>query len=195
MDCPGGLVSRHELEAFLQQRRLVPAKWMAARLGMTLESFGRLANRLPELGLRPARFLPYPDLASETMPEEILSTLPGLRFRTFSDHSSACRRLHAELGDVLDGVAIEPLFCATSERLREHPPEFASFFDCITLDPLSPKHELWLDFHKPLALAPDRCSKLFYAEHRETLRQFCAGGTEPRDLLAYESLLEARRNG
>ena len=49
----------------------------------------------------------------------------------------------------------------------DYPRQFASDFDCVTLAPVSGKHQIWLDFHKPLDLPPDRCSKLFYVENRE----------------------------
>ena len=88
-----------------------------------------------------------------------------MRFRTFADHNAFCERLHAEIGKA--GVDVEPLFCATSTKLDEYPRRFAMHFDCLTLEPLSTKHAVWLDFRKPLNLPPDRCSKLLYAEDRE----------------------------
>lgn len=194
-DCPEGMVSRYELEAFMHRKRVIPTKWMAARLGMTQPSFRQLASRLPELGLRPGQFLPYREMAFEDLAEEIIPTLPGLRFRTFSDHNGYCTRLQAELRGVLDGIEIEPLFCTTADTLEDYPRQFACYFDCVTLAPVSPKHQMWLDFRKPIALTPDRCSKLFYAENRDALQPFLAGTAEPADLDVYQAALEARRNG
>jgi hypothetical protein len=192
--CVDGTVSRHELEAFLQRKQVLPTKWMAARLGMRASELDSLLGRLPEIGLRPPRYIVYPELISEALADDLVANLPGLRFRTFSDHESFCLRLHEELRQRL-GIAIEPLFCATSERIQEYPRRFAKHFDCITLAPLSVKHQLWLSFHKPLLLGPDRCSKLFYVENHEALRPYCAPDREPEELEAYQQFLAGQVHG
>jgi hypothetical protein len=191
--CPEGLVSRYELESFMGQARMVSRKWMAARLGMSTESLQDVLSRLQLLGMRPQRYIVYPELISDTLAEDIIPVLPGLRFRTFSDQNSFCSRLHADLRESLK-IEIHPLFCTTSVRLQEYPRQFSSHFDCITLEPLSVKHQLWLDFRKPLNLGPDRTSKLFYAENREQLKPYCAGSQEPEDLEIYEGFLAAQGN-
>ena len=48
---------------------------------------------------------------------------------------------------------------------------------------------MWLDFRKPLNLAPDRCSKLLYVENHDVLRPYCAGTQEPDDLQQYAQIL------
>lgn len=192
--CGGGGVPRYELEAFMQQQRLLPRKWMGVRLGMTAGSLDRLLAHLHEIGLRPQRYVVYPQLVSEALSEDIVPSLRGLRFRTFSDHNSFCERLHAELAPIL-GAEVERLFCSTSDRLQEYPRQFANNFDCITLAPVSGKHQMWLDFRKPLSLAPDRCSKLLYAENHEALRPYRAGRQEPDDLAAYEQFLAEQQHG
>jgi hypothetical protein len=191
--CINGTVSRFELETFMQQKQVVPTKWMAVRVGMTCGSLEWLLPRLVEIGMRPPRYVIYPGLISESLPDDLVVNLPGLKFRTFHDHDSFCQRLHGELEQRL-GTPIEPSFCATSERIQEYPRRFAKYFDCITLAPLSVKHQVWLYFHKPLLLGPDRCSKLFFAENHEALRPFCAGTREPEDLAAYQQFL-ASQNG
>jgi hypothetical protein len=183
--CPEAEPSRYELEAFLQQQRVLPRKWMAARLGMEIDSLDEILKRLPELGLRTQRYLVYPELVSESLEEDLITHLPGLKFRTFGDHDDFCERLHAELKDTI-GIEVKKLLCDTSVRLDEYTPSFANNFDCITLKPLSTKHQVWLDFRKPLTLPPDRCSKHFYVTNREILRPFCAGSREPDGLERYE---------
>jgi len=191
--CGDGAISRYELESFLQQKGVVSKKWMAARLGMNVASLEALLTRLQDIGMRAQRYLVYAELIAESLCEEIVPNLSGLRFRTFSDHNSFCARLHADLDKVL-GIQVQPLFCSTSERIQDHPKQFASNFDCISLAPLCGKHQVWLDFHKPLNLAPDRCSKLLYAENREALRPFCAGMQEPDDLEHYASFLAGEQH-
>lgn len=189
--CGDGVASRYELEGFLQQQAVVPKKWMGARLGMTVASLDELLARLADIGMRPNRYIVYPDLVAESLSEDIVPNLPGLKFRTFSDHNTFCARLHADLDKVL-GIKVQPLFCATSDRIGDDYRKFASHFDCITLDPLSGRHQMWLDFRKPLNLGPDRCSKLLYTENQEVMRPFCAGACEPADLERYELFLSGQ---
>lgn len=192
-DCDKGWVSRYELESFMQQKAVVPMKWMGARLGMNVASVQELLDRLKDIGMRPQRYIVYEKLIAESFSEDIVPNLPGLKFRTFSDHNSFCERLHAELDKVL-GIKVQPLFCATSEQMQDYPKQFASNFDCITLAPLSGKHQLWLDFRKPLNLGPDRCSKLLYIENRDAMRPFCTGTQEPDDLEQYATFLPGKQH-
>jgi hypothetical protein len=192
-NCGANGLSRYELESFMQRQGVVPKKWLGARLGMHVASLDELLGRLKNLGMRPQRYVVYEDLIAESLAEDIVPHLPGLKFRTFSDHNSFCERLHADLNQVL-GIKVQPLFCATSVRIQDYPRQFASNFDCITLAPLSGKHQMWLDFRKPLNLAPDRCSKLLYIENREALRPFAAGTQEPDDLEQYAQFLAGKQH-
>ena len=186
--CGEGRVSRFELEAFMQQKDVIPKKWMAARLGMVPASLDEVLAGLHGIGMRAPRYVIYADLIATAFSEDIIPNLPGLKFRTFSNHNSFCERLHAELKAVLR-LEVRTLFCATSDRMGEdYPRQFASHFDCVTMSPLSLKHQVWLDFRKPMNLPPDRCSKLFYAENRGALHPFAAGTREP-DVSQYEQFL------
>ncbi len=160
----------------------------------TTASLDLLLAHLHDIGLRPQRYLVYPQLVSDSLAEDIVPNLRGLRFRTFSDHTSFCERLHAELVPIL-GAEVERLVCATSDRLQEYPRQFANNFDCITLEPVSGKHQIWLDFRKPLNLAPDRCSKLLYAENHDVLRPYRAGRQDPDDLGTYQEFLAGQQHG
>jgi hypothetical protein len=192
--CPADSAPRYELEGFLQQQRVLSKKWMGARLGMTVASLDQLLAHLRDIGLPPQRYVVYPDLISEALSEDLVPNLRGLRFRTFSDHNSFCERLHAELAPLIGGE-VERLFCATSDRIQDYPRQFASNFDCITLAPVSGKHQMWLDFRKPLSLAPDRCSKLLYAENHDALLPYRAGRQEPDDLGVYHQFLAEQAHG
>jgi hypothetical protein len=183
-ECRDGDVNRYELEAFMHQKEVMPKKWMAARLGMTEDSLNKVFKCLPNLQMRPQRYNVYDCLIANSLYDDLAPNLPGLRFVVFSDEGAFCRRLHAELTKTLS-IDVQPLFCETSERLGEEPRQFARDFDCITLKPLSAKHQLWLDFRKPLNLPPDRCSKLLYAENQEALRSHCFGKLDPEDLEEY----------
>ena len=193
VNCGEGCVSRYEVETFMQQRNVVPKKWIGARLGMKVVSLDELLSRLQDIEMRPQQYVVYADLIAESLSEDVVPKLPGLKFRTFSDHNSFCQRLHADLEKVL-GIKVQQLFCATADRLQDYPRQFASNFDCITLAPVSGKHQMWLDFRKPLNLGPDRCSKLFYAENRDALRPYCAGTQEPDDLEEYIHFMAGQEN-
>lgn len=193
--CGAGRVSRVELESFMHNKAVIPRKWMAARLGMQVASLDELLEHLDEIGMRLQRYVVYPDLIAESFSEDLVLNLPGLKFRTFSDHNTFCQRLHADLNKQPVGLVVRPLFCATSDRMGDYPRLFASTFDCLTLLPLSGKHQVWLDFHKPIKLGPDRCSKLFYVENREGLREYCAGTYEPDDLDVYSHFLAGQADG
>ena len=100
--------------------------------------------------MRRERYVVYADLIDESLPEDLATNLPGLRFHAFSDHNSFCQRLHADLEKTLQ-IKVHPLFCATADRLQDRR-QYASDFDCTTAEPVSGKHQMWLDFRKPLNL-------------------------------------------
>jgi hypothetical protein len=86
------------------------------------------------------------------------------------------------------------LWCATDRQLNEaglgdYPRRFGYHFDCLTCDPLSIAHAVWLDFKKPLSLGPDRCSKLVFVQYRGDLEGWVAGTRIPDDLQRYEECL------
>ena len=91
--CAQGSISRYELESFMQQKKVVPKKWMGARLGMKVSSLEELLSRLNEIGMRDQRYVVYSELISEALADDIVPNLPSLKFRTFSDHNSFCLRL------------------------------------------------------------------------------------------------------
>ena len=179
--CPEDCVSRYELEGYMVRADVVPRKWMAARLGMTLVSLERLLDKLADFGMHTSRYEITSEFVATALSEDLARFIQNLRFRTFRDHNDFCRRLHVAIKDEI-ALEVEPMFCSTSEQLGEDPPRYSMHFDCLTLKPLSTKHSAWLDFHKPIRLPPDRCSKLFYAANREALRPYAAGTTEPDDL-------------
>ena len=138
--------------------------------------------------MHPQRYNVYLGFISESLPDDLIRNLGSLRFRTFSDHNSFCERLHAEIDKSLE-LKVDPLFCTTSDRLEDYPKQFAINFDCITLEPVSGKHQMWLNFGKPLYLAPDRCSKLLYAENYEILSSCRSCRLEPGNLDLYQQFL------
>ncbi len=192
-ECPQGQAPRFMIESFMQQKRVTSKPWMAARLGMTEGSLDELVKQLERIGLRPQRYAIYPEMIAESLPEDIVPALRGLRFRTFSDHNSFSERLHAALQDELN-LHVEPLFCATSVAMHDYPRQYANNFDCLTLEPLSGRHQVWLDFRKPMNLGPDRCSKLLYLENHDVLEPYRAGTREP-DLTAYEQFVGDQVHG
>ncbi len=189
--CKDGLLSRWTAELFMEDHRVHPVRWAAASLGMRSESLVQLLPQLPKAGLR-RNYELYPGLIDKSLTEDLVRSLKGLRFRTFGTHNSFCTILHGAIRDAT-GIAPVPWYCATSLKLGEYERQFASVIDSVTLDGLSVKHSVWLQLGKPLRLAPDRCSKLFYAEHHDAMRNLIAGTGEPEGLAAYQQWLEERK--
>ncbi len=67
--CKDGEVSRYELETFMQQKGVMPKKWMGARLGMTTKSMNDLLLGLDRLQMRPngTSFIPTSSPSRFTM--------------------------------------------------------------------------------------------------------------------------------
>jgi hypothetical protein len=179
--------SRWLAEAFLQDHRTQALPWAAARLGMKRESLTELLAALPRLGLR-RNYELYPGIIDETLSEDLIRSLRGLRLRTFGTHDGFCQLLHEAIRDLV-GINIKPEYCATSIEMDEYPKLFAYHLDSISLKPLSVRHSVWLDLGKPFSLAPDRCSKLLYAENRDELKGLLAGSGEPDGIHLYEDFL------
>ena len=182
--CDGGLGSRWVAETFLRDHRLRPLPWAAARLGLKPDSLKGLLAAMPGMGLR-RNYEVYPGLVDESVGEDLIQSLKGLRFRTFGTHDAFCETLHAAIAQQT-GLKPAAWHCATSVKLEEYPRLFAYHLDSITLEPLSVRHSVWLESGKPLHLDPDRFSKLFYVAHREELRPLIAGRGEPEGLGYYE---------
>ncbi|HUY31548.1 MAG TPA: hypothetical protein VMV69_02125 [Pirellulales bacterium] len=171
-------LDRWRLEKFLQDRQLLPVKWAALQLGMAEAALVRLRARMQETG----PILAYhtsPDLLGKSFEEDLLAQLPQFRYQTPSNHNDFCRRLHEWILEVFD-VTVEPVHCATSERVGHQPPEYAKYLDIVALDPVGPRYQLWLDFGKWMTLPPDRCSVLLFAAHPNELVPFIAGRVPPK---------------
>ena len=184
---PSDLVNRHELESFVQSQRLLPQRWAAAQLGMDEQSLSALLAALPRLGVH--RTYRVHDLVEKEITEDLGRYFPSLKFRVFSSHRDFCSRLHDAIQTDLN-LTIAPLYCATSLELNDDPRWFAHDFDCITLQPVSLKHQVWLEFGKPANLPPDRCSKLYFAQNYAALSQYVAGHRDPDDLQHYTAAVE-----
>jgi len=170
-------VHRYHFETTLQANQLVPRKWAAAKLGMTEASFRTMYSYLETNGLL-STFHIIPELINKYFDDEITQLFNELRFTTFANHTAFCTKIHEALSSRF-GLKIEPLYCVTSEVLKEQPCDFAQVFDCITLNPVGMKYKVWLDFKKPMNLRPDYCSTLFYAQERVALEPFLAGTEKP----------------
>jgi hypothetical protein len=188
---------RFHIERFLDLQELDSPRFAAAKLGMTQDSLQALLPRLPEIGLR-TNYEPYRGigLIGRSLSEDLTRKLPGLRFKTFGTHDAFCELLHKALKNVLGFDAV-PLYCATQDEMAAAENGyrmFAATWDNLTMLPLSVKHQVWLDLGKPLSLAPDRCSKLFYARNRERLIGHLVGRGEPRNMDTYLSFVGVNQN-
>jgi hypothetical protein len=171
----GDQVSRFALESYFQQRKVLPTKWAAARLGMTEASLQDAIAALEVSG----RVDKVRDSSEHLVPEDMdrifVGALPPLQNRTFGKHDDFCKRLHEaisnELGPHLP-TSIEPLHCITARRIQPGNPDFAYAFCVVTDAPIGLRYRIWLDFGKPLNLTPDMCSFIAYFENRELLRPY-----------------------
>lgn len=112
---------------------------------MALASIVEVISNLEALGLQTQRYLVSKDMISTFVVDDLLQRIRELRFITFASHNAFCSKVHAVLKSELN-IDIVPLYCSTSVELQEDPQEYALHFDCLTLDPLSTKHTLWLEF-------------------------------------------------
>ena len=143
---------------------------------------------MPSIGLSRGYEL-YPGIVDESLGDDLIRSLNGLRFRTFGTHDSFCEALHESLRET-HAIGVEPWFSERSVALGESPRLFASTLDSVRLEPLSVRHTVWLDLGKPISLEPDRCSKLFYFENRDELRGLLSGSDEPESMGIYEEHLD-----
>ncbi|MGL4461741.1 MAG: hypothetical protein ACRC1K_06265 [Planctomycetia bacterium] len=185
-ECPAGRVNRYAFESFLESQRLSPLNAAAARFGMNPESLERLLPLLPKVGLS-KKYAVYDGVIDDTLKEDLIRSLPGLRFRTFGTYDAFCELLHDALREAC-GATIEPLYCETARRIGEQR-RFAALRDDVTNLPLSIVHAVRMNFGKPVSQNPDFCSKLFLAENIEELRPFLSGRREPRDMNDYQDFV------
>lgn len=160
---------RQDLEMFFQDQRILPKKWMAAQLGMTVESMDQVIQNLWKIGMRSQRYCFYKEFICKTLRDDLIDHLEKIRFKTNDNHNDFCNGLHDSLNNKL-GIKIQGLYCDAANHLNKT--DFAYDYDCITCLPLGPNQQVWLDFGKPIYMCPDRCSKLYYKQNRETLRIF-----------------------
>jgi hypothetical protein len=176
----GGAYHRHALESFLQIGELLPRKWAAIELGMDQDSFDKTLEALATESLLPPGVAQDP-LVAKGLVRDIHRLFPALARTAFTTHSAYCGRLHAAITNDL-GVTVTPLHCVTSEELKEDPPEYASDFDAITLEPVGTKYQVWLDFGKPINLKPDCCSLKLFAAEEAVLSHYVMRGDEPEEI-------------
>ncbi|HEY5957898.1 MAG TPA: hypothetical protein VIV60_15150, partial [Polyangiaceae bacterium] len=146
---------------------------------MSTETFNEIVARLEGEAL-------CPPLASgiseqpvrEREASQLSRAFSSLHRRTFSNHSAKCRALHEAIRNEL-ALAVEPLFCVTSQVLEPDDPDMAAAFDAITLDPVGNRYQVWLDTKKPINLRADVCSLKFYAQNESELRDYVIKGSEP----------------
>ena len=174
--------NRLVFENFCLSNHLVPRKQASLKLGMKLASYDQLIEVLEEK--RPSfynlKVSSYPNYfyRSELL-EGFEKIFEPLRNKIFSDYSNYCRQLHEAIKDGL-AIPIEPEKCKVSLRLEssEEEADYANEIDCITLEPIGLRYQVWLQTNKPMNLSPDRCGLHTYKANHA----FLAGkiiGEEP----------------
>lgn len=171
----GDQVSRFALESYFQQRKVLPIKWAAAKLGMAAASLVNAIAALEASGRVDRVRDGSENLVAEDLDRIFIGALPPLQNRIFGKHDDFCRRLHEaisnELGTHLP-TPVEPLHCITARRIQPGDPDFAYAFCALTDAPIGLRYRIWLDFGKPLNLTPDMCSYVAYFDNRELLQPY-----------------------
>jgi hypothetical protein len=201
-DVAANAFDRYVLEGYFDTTGLLPTKWAAARLGMTPAMLDQILDQAVPLPTPLRKQYRYFDcLVDKQIGEDLVRHLPALRFRTFSDHESFCQQLHEALRAVVgvseNDMNAAKIWCATDQVLNnvglgDYPRRFGYHFDCLTCEPLSAAHALWLNFGKPMNLGPDRVSKLFYVRNIDELEEYSRIGTRPPEgLERYQNAISA----
>lgn len=166
----GEKIHRWRLETFFQNKELLPVKWAAVRLGMTEESLEEVVQALErEKLLEPDTI--RDGLIRENAVEGLQKNFESLRRRIFADIQDFCSSLHEAIRDELN-VEVTPLYCVTSETLREEDPLYAQGFDSLTDEPTSSHYEHWLETGKPNFLRPDTCSTVTLVQFEDLLEEY-----------------------
>jgi hypothetical protein len=172
-----GKVRRAALEWFFQDESVLPLKWAAARIGTTSEGLTKLLQRLTQKGILVREVQPSPLLVEEKAIRDFARYFTSLKDRLFYDHSDFCRSVRAAAKSDLGLERLPRLASASAVALGEK--DFAYEFDCITYEPIGLRHQVWLDFGKPMNLRPDVCGIHTYAAHRRALDPYLMGGERP----------------
>jgi len=170
-----GYVSRFILEGFLQDHRFMTERAASVRLGMTQESFLKVLGALEERGLvPPSRGCPVGTVSFDVV-DNIHQRLPGPhKKQLFISQSDYCAKLHTAIKNQL-GIEVDPLYCETSQALKEMPLIYAYDYCRISKEPTGLPNRIYMNFGKPLRLAPDICSRLFFFRHQEELNALVLG--------------------
>jgi hypothetical protein len=174
---PGRGVHRAALEWFFQDEGLLPLKWAAARMGTTADGLTKLLEEMLEKGLLSRDPRVTDQLVDERVVRDLTRHLPSLGDRIFGDHDDMCRWIRRAAKQDLGIKALPALRSVPAKALGAT--DFASDFDCITFEPIGLRHQVWLDFGKPINLSPDVCGIHTYAEHPQLLSPFVMAGEAP----------------
>ena len=99
--CENGRIDHYGFQLFLQSQKLLSRNYAAARLGMTPESLDMLIQGCRSFGLS-KKYKVYEGIYEASMSDDLVSTLPGLRFRTFGTHDFFCEFLHNQVKETLN---------------------------------------------------------------------------------------------
>jgi hypothetical protein len=171
-----GKIRRFALETYFQHKKLMPARWAGARIGMDNHSFDEIIQVVEERGLS-EEFRTNTGLVSEAIDRLLIQILPPLQNRIFSDHDNFCRRLHEVIKDEW-GLAIQPLHCVTAVALKER--DYSYAFCMLTDQPVGLRYRVWLDLGKPMNLPPDTCSYVAYFDNQALLASALLGSQPER---------------
>lgn len=167
------MIHRHGFELYLRHRRLVPAKFIAARHGMTPES---LYTWIDAMKNEDIHVRAHGNLIDEGLFRHLDDIIPSWNGLDLPDHEAFCERLHKSIEKEFK-IDIDPVFCETATALKEK--AYAYGIDSITGHPFGLKRSVWLNLNKPLCVGYEACSLLFYCKNKDVLKQYKFTGEDP----------------
>jgi hypothetical protein len=105
----GDQVSRFALESYFQQRKVLPIKWAAAKLGMAEAALVNAIAALEASGRVDSMRNSSESLVPEDMDRVFIGALPPLQNQTFGNHDDFCKRLHEAISNDLGPDLPAPL--------------------------------------------------------------------------------------
>lgn len=170
--------NRWHFEVFLQRQELVPVRFVAAELAISIEQLQAviehlLADTLPPGINRIPQPRRSPNVLWKNFLRDVHKAFNSMRRTIFANHPAYIRLLHQTIRDEL-GVAVDTITtpCVennsdTGQLIDTVRPQY--FVDCITDEPVALGGHVYLDFRKPAELALDICSWKTFVQHKGLL--------------------------
>ena len=163
-------IDRWAFELFLQQEHYLPLKNASIRFAMSEDDFKQVISAMcdKEISMIPSSLRDgiVPGLYPSSLLDDLHRKLPSMKKRLFNTETEFIACFHQAIAADLK-LQVTTIYSEVSKLLNDKPHEAAREFDVITGEPLGNRHQIWLDFKKPLALRPEACSILTYTRYED----------------------------